>query len=235
MAARWITIPAEGGQSFEGYLSVPESGSGPGLVLIQEIFGVNSSIRGACDYFASEGFATLAPDLFWRFEPRMEIPFDEEGRKKAFALHDEYDYDQGVTDMGYALTALKQQPECREPVGATGFCMGGTFAYLAATRLGVDMAAGYYGTKIAQYLDEASKVSCPLLLHFGEEDHTTPPDVIEAIRDALGGDPKVDIEVYAGAPHAFANPERPSYRPDAAELAHARTLALFRRVAETAG
>jgi carboxymethylenebutenolidase len=231
MPARWITIPAEEGRSFEGYLSVPESGGGPGLVLIQEIFGVNSSIRGACDYFAGEGFTTLAPDLFWRFEPRLEIPFDEDGRKKAFGLHNAYDYELGVTDIASALAALKAQPECQGPVGVTGFCMGGTFAYLAATRLGVDMAAGYYGTKIAQNLDEAPKVSCPLLLHFGEEDHTTPPDVIEAIRKALGGDPKVDIEVYPGASHAFANPERPSYDPDATALAHERTLALFRHVA----
>ncbi len=231
MPARWITIPADDGQSFEGYLSVPESGSGPGLVLVQEIFGVNSSIRSTCDYFADEGFVTLAPDLFWRFEPRLEIPFDEAGLKKAFALHTEYDYELGVTDMGHTLAALKAQPECLGPVGVTGFCMGGTFAYLAATRLGVDMAAGYYGTKIAQYLDEAPKVGCPTVLHFGEEDHTTPPEVIDKIRGALGDNPKVDIEVYPGAPHAFANPERPSYKPEAAELAHKRTLALFRQVA----
>lgn len=228
MASSWIRINAAGGGSFEGYLGVPASGSGPGLVVVQEIFGVNASIRQAADLFAAEGFVALAPDIFWRLQPRLELGFDEAGMKRAQELHQAFDYDQGVKDLGSAVQALRGLPQCRGPVAVTGFCLGGTFAYLAATRLPVDGAAAYYGTRIHQYLEEAGAVRCPLLLHFGEADHTTPPEVIEKIRGALGGNPRVQIHTYPGAKHAFANAARASYDPQAATAAHRRTFAFLR-------
>ena len=232
MASSWIKIAAEGG-SFDGYLAVPASGSGPGLVMVQEIFGVNESIRSMADLFAAEGFTVLAPDFFWRIEPRVELPFDEAGTKRAQELHKAFDYDQGVKDLGAAVQALRKQPQCKGPVAVTGFCLGGTFAYLAATRLPVDGAISYYGTRIHQYLEEADQVACPLLLHIGEADHTTPPDVVAKIRGALGGNPKVEIQTYPGAKHAFANHRRPNnYDEASAKLAHQRTFAFLRQLAK---
>ena len=230
MASRWIKITAPDGKTFDGYLSLPPSGRGPGLAVIQEIYGVNPSIREAVDFFAQNGFVALAPDLFWRIEPRIELGFDEAGSKRAQELHKVFDYEQGVKDLGSTLAALRGLPECSGKVGVTGFCLGGTFAYLSTTRLGVDYAAGYYGTRIHQYLDEAGKVGCPLVLHFGGEDHTTPPDVLAKIKDALGGNPKVQIHVYPGAKHAFANTQRPSYDKESTALAHKRTFEFVRKV-----
>lgn len=231
MTSRWIKINAGDGKTFDGYLSLPPSGRGPGLVVVQEIFGVNASIRETADMFAAEGMVALAPDFFWRLAPRIELGFDEAGSKRAFELHKEFDYEQGVKDLGAAVAALRGLPECSGPTGVTGFCLGGTFAYLAAARLGVDFAASYYGTRIHQYLGEAGAVRCPLLLHFGEADHTTPPDVIASIRNAMAGNPRVQIHVYPGAKHAFANTHRPSHDPAAAALAHRRSLEFFRAVA----
>jgi carboxymethylenebutenolidase len=229
MASSWIKINAAEGGSFDGYLSVPASGSGPGLVVVQEIFGVNPSIRQAADMFAAEGFVALAPDMFWRTQPRIELGFDEAGTKRAQELHQGFDYAQGAKDLGATVAALRKQPQVRGPVAVTGFCLGGTFAYLASTRLKVEGAVAYYGTRIHQYLEEAGSVRCPLLLHFGEADHTTPPDVIEKIRGALGKNPRVQIHTYPGAKHAFANAARAAnYDPKSAALAHQRTYAFLR-------
>jgi carboxymethylenebutenolidase len=229
MAGRWIRIAAPGGGSFEGYLSAPASGSGPGLVMVQEIFGVNPSIRHLADLFAAEGFTVLAPDFFWRIEPRVELPFDEAGMKRAQELHKAFDYDQGVKDLGAAVEALRKQPECKGPVAVTGYCLGGTFAYLAAARLPVDGAVAYYGTRIHNYLEEAGKLRCPVLLHFGELDHAVPPEALAKIRGALEGKPNVRIHAYPGAKHAFANPMRPAnYDEKSAKLANERTFAFLR-------
>ena len=229
MAGRWMKIAAAGGGSFEGYLSVPASGSGPGLVMVQEIFGVNPSIRNLADLFAAEGFTVLAPDFFWRIEPRVELPFDDAGMKRAQELHKAFDYEQGVADLGAAVAALRKQPQCKGPVAVSGYCLGGTFAYLAAARLPVDGAVAYYGTRIHSYLGEADKLRCPLLLHFGELDHAVPPEALAKIRAALEGMSNVRLHTYPGAKHAFANPLRPAnYDAASATLANDRTFAFLR-------
>ena len=231
MPSSWIKIAAEGG-TLEGYLSVPAAGSGPGLVMVQEIFGVNASIRQLADLFAAQGFTVLAPDLFWRMQPRIELGFDEAGTKRAQELHKQFDYEQGVADLGAAVAALRKQPPCKGPVAVGGYCLGGTFAYLAAARLPVDGALAYYGTRIHHYLEEAGKVRCPTLLHFGELDHAVPPEALAKIRAALEGNPKVQIHTYPGAKHAFANPMRPAnYDEKSAQLANERSFAFLRKLA----
>ena len=230
MASSWIKIPAAGG-TFEGYLSVLASGSGPGLVMVQEIYGVNPSVRHLADLFATEGFTVLAPDFFWRIQPRIELGFDEAGSKRAQELHKQFDYEQGVKDLGAAVETLRKQPQCKGPVAVTGYCLGGTFAYLAATRLPVDGAVAYYGTRIHNYLEEAGKLRCPVLLHFGELDHAVPAEALAKIRAALAGNPRVQIHTYPGAKHAFANPMRPAnYDEKSAKVANERTFAFLRRL-----
>src|SRR5471030_2660090 len=123
MAGQWIDIAAADGGAFKGYLAVPTSGSGPGILLLQEIFGVNSSMRETADYYAEEGYVVLAPDLFWRLEPGVEL--NETQFEKAFGLYQKFDVPKSVEDIAASVAVLKAQPECIGKVGALGFCLGG--------------------------------------------------------------------------------------------------------------
>src|SRR5882724_12536538 len=128
MAGQWIDIAAADGGTFKGYLTVPASGSGPGIVLLQEIFGVNQYMRDVADYYAEEGYVVLAPDLFWRLEPGVEL--NETQFEKAFGLYQKFDVAKAVDDIAASVTALKARPECVGKTGARGFCLGGALAYL---------------------------------------------------------------------------------------------------------
>lgn len=224
-----IDISSEDGGSFKGYLALPEKGSGPGIVVLQEIFGINANIRSVCDLYAEEGYVVLAPDLFWRLEPGVELGYDGADMEKAFALYQKFDVDQGVRDIAAAIAALRVRPECKGKVGALGFCLGGTLAYLTAARTDVDCAVGYYGVGIENLLGEAKEISCPLALHFGEKDKYSPPEAIERIRTGLSNLPEVEIHVYPGADHGFSARGRAAYDKPAAGMAHSRSIALFRR------
>ncbi|MCW5625831.1 MAG: dienelactone hydrolase family protein, partial [Burkholderiales bacterium] len=157
----WIQIPADDGGSFKAYLAVPRSGKGPGIVLCQEIFGVNGFIREVADYYAEEGYTVLAPDLFWRIEPGIELGYTEDDWKRAFDLFGRFDTDKGMADITATVKMLRGLPQVAGKVGALGFCLGGRLAYLAAARSGVDCAVGYYGVTIDQYLDDAKKITVP--------------------------------------------------------------------------
>jgi carboxymethylenebutenolidase len=230
MAGRWITVKAKDGGSFKAYLATPEKGSGPGIVLLQEIFGINAYIRGVADHYAEEGYVVLAPDLFWRIEPGIELGFSEADRQKAFAYREKFDVDKSVEDIGATIAALKALPECKGKIGAIGFCLGGLLAYLSAARLGVDCAVSYYGVGIEKALNEASKIKCPMVLHIAEKDKWTPPAVVEAIKKAFEGRPEVEIYVYPGVDHAFARKGVANFDKPAAMMAHSRSIALFRKV-----
>ncbi len=148
MAGQWIDIAAADGGSFKGYLTVPASGSGPGILLLQEIFGVNSSMREVADYYAEEGYVVLAPDLFWRMEPGIELGYSEADFNKAFGYYQRFDANQSIKDAADALKVLRARKECVGKVGALGFCLGGKLAYLTAARTDVDCAVSYYGVGI---------------------------------------------------------------------------------------
>jgi len=229
MPSRTIEIPVADGGAFSGYLSLPPSGHGPGLVLIQEIFGVNADMRAAADSWAEEGYVVLVPDLFWRIRPGIELGYDPPQVAEAIACLRKFNVDQGVADIGSALAALKGRPECNGGVAALGYCLGGRLAYLAAARLEVDAAVSYYGGGIENHLAEAARIRCPLLLIFGAKDDHIGPDPRERIARALAGKPHVTIAVYPDAGHAFANPGRSaSYHHLSAQLAHSQALAVLR-------
>ncbi|MSP98451.1 MAG: dienelactone hydrolase family protein [Betaproteobacteria bacterium] len=235
MNGKTTTVKASDGGAFGAYLSLPPGGSGPGVVMISEIFGVNATIRKNADRFAGQGYVVLAPDLYRHLEPGLELGYDEPSRQKALALHGRLDYEGCVADMGDAVRYLRGLDQCGGPVFVTGFCLGGTMSYLAAARLKIDAASGYYPTRIQNYLGDASKIHCPLLLHFGREDHLTPPETISSILHATEGNPNVTSVIYE-AGHQFANPDRPDlYIEAAAVLAHQRTFELFNQVAASAG
>jgi carboxymethylenebutenolidase len=230
MAGQWIDIKAADGGKFRGYLALPASGKGPGIVLCQEIFGINAYIREVADYYAEEGYVVLAPDLFWRLEKNVDLGYSEEEWKKAFDFLQRFDIDKGMEDITAAVRTLRTRPEVAGKVGALGFCLGGRLAYLAAARSGVDCAVGYYGVTIEKYLNEAAKIKVPMVLHFASEDKYAPPAAVEQIKSAFKGRSEVEIYVYPGVDHAFARTGGMHYDRPASMMAHSRSIALFHKV-----
>jgi carboxymethylenebutenolidase len=229
MPGKMIDIPTADGGRFTGYLTVPAKGSGPGLVLLQEIFGVNALMRGAADLFAEEGYVCLVPDLFWRLEPGVNLGYDPASLQKALGLLQRFDVNQGIGDIGAAVLALQARPECSGKVGAIGFCLGGLLAYLTAARLPVAGAVSFYGVGIEKHLAEAARLHCPLVLHFAGQDEYVPSETVSRIRAALAGRDDVEIYTYPDARHGFYLPGRTSYHKPSAQMAHSPTIALLRR------
>src|SRR6202051_771574 len=184
MAGQWIDIAAADGGTFKGYLAVPASGSGPGILLLQEIFGVNASMREVADYYAEEGYVVLAPDLFWRMEPGGSLGYSEADFNKAFGYYQRFDADQSIKDAADALKVLRARGECVGKVGALGFCLGGKLAYLTAARTDVDCAVSYYGVGIEADLAEAGAIQGPMGFYFAALDRFAPAEAPEASRAA---------------------------------------------------
>ena len=223
MAGSEITIAAHDGGSFMGYLSVPASGSGPGVVVIQEIFGVNAVMRGVSDWLAGEGYVALCPDLFWRQEPGIQLTDGSQAEwDRAFELFGGFDLEAGVKDLDATVETLRGIEGCLGKVGAIGFCLGGRLAYLAATRTKADAAVGYYGVMLDEHLDEA--INCPLALHMAGEDQFAPAEVQQKLHAALDGNAQVSLYDYPGQGHAFARIGGEHYDKDSADLANRRSL-----------
>jgi len=210
------------GGEFDAYLSLPASGYGPGIVVLQEIFGVNAYLRGVADWYSAHGFVALVPDLFWRLQPGVELT--EADRGKAIELYMQLDEAKAVEDSAAALNFLRQHPACSGRAGAVGFCLGGKLAYLLSTRFKPDCAVGYYGVGIEKSLDEAKNIGSPLLLHVAARDNNCPPEAQAMIHTALGNNALVKICVYPDQGHAFGRPGSEHYDAAAAELANLRTL-----------
>ncbi len=220
-----VSFPANGSEA-PGYLARPDDGSPhAGVVVIQEVWGLDEHIKDVVRRFANEGFVAVAPDLY---RGKVAIDF-EEARKIRMAL----EFDQAMRDLQGALDHLKGRADVApKRMGAIGFCMGGSLTQriaLASSDLGA--AAAFYGGRGAPEPEELANVRCELLAVYGEEDQGIPLERIDAIRAALEGAAKPhEVVVYPGAPHAFFNDTRSSYREEAAKDAWDRTLALFRRV-----
>ena len=202
------------------YRADPTGPAKGGIVLIQEIFGVNHHIRAVCDRLAGEGYAALAPAVFDRQQPNFECGYtpDEIANARKFVANP--DWGAMLRDVQAAIDELKKSG----PVAIMGFCMGGTIAFLAACKLnGLSAAIGYYGGQIAKNADEKPKV--PVQLHFGEKDAAIPMSDVELIKQKRGGD--CEIYVYAGADHGFNCEERGSYNEAAAKQARERARAFL--------
>jgi carboxymethylenebutenolidase len=224
-----IQIDAAGGGRFTGYLAVPKGGKGPGIVVAQEIFGVNAVMREVCDNLAAQGYAALCPDIFWRLEPGIQISDKTDAEwKRAFDLFNRFDVDRGIEDLKAALSQLRHHPACTGKVGSVGYCLGGKLAYLMATRSDVDCSVGYYGVGIQDLLGEAGNVRNPLALHLAEKDQYTPPAARESIVRALKDNPRVTLYSYPGMDHAFARTGGAHYDAAAASLANDRTSKFLR-------
>ena len=214
--------------SFSAYLAMPEGTPKAGIVVIQEIFGVNAVMRDITDSYAAQGYAALCPDLFWRIEPNVQLSdkSDEEW-KRAMALMNAIDPDKGVDDIDASIDYLRDQIGVAK-VGAVGFCLGGMLAFLAAARTDVDASVSYYGVNLDKRLEEAEKLAQPLMLHIAGKDKFVSPAAQEAIKAGLHNHPQVTINVYDAQDHAFAREGGAHYDAQAAELANRRTADFFR-------
>lgn len=231
MNARMIDITAaDGSGTFQGYLSLPPGGKGPGIVLAQEIFGVNTTMRQTADAWAEEGYVVLVPDLFWRQQPGIQLGYTPADWERAFELYKGFDEAKGVQDIQAALNALRAQPEFAGQAGVVGYCLGGKLAYLAACRTDAAVSVGYYGVGIENNLHEAAQISGRLCLHLAEKDSFCPPEAREKILASLSPLPHVECHVYPGMEHAFARIGGDHFDKAAASLAHQRSMAAFKRV-----
>jgi carboxymethylenebutenolidase len=229
MAGKDISIKGPDG-SFSAYLAAPAAGRGAGVIVIQEIFGVNSVVRAICNAHAAVGRFALAPDLFWRLEPGVQLTDNTDAEwNRAIDLMNRFDADKGIADIQASITHLRGQPSCSGKVGAVGYCLGGLLAYLTAARTDSDASVGYYGVNIQNKLGEAKKINSPLMLHVAGKDEYTPPDAQKKIIDGLKGNPHVTIHFYPEMDHAFARPGGAHYDKANAELANGRSDTFFRQ------
>ncbi|MGI8751230.1 MAG: dienelactone hydrolase family protein [Acidimicrobiales bacterium] len=220
----------DGSGTFAGTVTLPAGGSGPGLMLLQEIFGVNDYIVDVARRLAELGYVTLAPDLFWRQEPGVALGHDQAALEKGMSLAQRFDGAKGAEDLGAALAHLRSLPEVRGGAGAIGFCFGGVMAYLTAAVADPDVAVAYYGSGVPDLLAMADQVACPILFHFGTADAFLPSERAEEVRAVFESRPDAEVRVHEGAGHAFDNSFAPQFsQPEHAEVAWGQTVAFLRR------
>jgi carboxymethylenebutenolidase len=224
--ADWIKVTASDGKQLSAYVARPQDEPKGAIVVVQEIFGVNKSIQAVADSYAKQGYLAVAPALFDRIEPDLQLGYDEAGMKKAFALYPKLNPDDSLKDIAAAFKYAKESSG--KGAGVLGFCYGGLMSWLSATR-GNDEAIEpsctvcYYPGGVGKVA--AEEPSCPVMIHFGGADDHIGKDQIDAVRNAHGKhEGEVEIFVYDGVGHAFANPDRPSWNADAAKLARERSL-----------
>ncbi|MFZ6645320.1 dienelactone hydrolase family protein [Undibacterium sp. TJN25] len=223
VTSRWISIPADGG-NFEGYLALPKAGTGPAVIIIQEIFGVNAHIRSVADQYAADGYVALAPDIFWRTQPRVELGYAGADYETALDIYKKTDPALAAADIGAAAKVLRALPEVTGKVAAIGFCFGGRLAYLSAAQGSIDLGVAYYGGGIQAQLEEAAKITVPMQFHYAGLDAHIPVSVADDVRQRFPGRSDVEVFTYPDADHGFNCTDRASYNQHAAALAHGRTL-----------
>jgi carboxymethylenebutenolidase len=227
VSTRYEKITTPDGE-FEAFCALPDSSPAPAVLIFQEVFGINDNIRGLTGQLAEAGYLALAPDVFWRIEPRFERK-DESGLADGFARVQQLDFDLVPADLTATMAHALAMPECNGRIGGVGFCLGGTLAYLFAATArvdgrGPDAAVSYYGSGVNAMLDLAPRVGCPVLFHYGAQDPYIPAEQIDEVERALAGRPDVALHRY-DAGHAFSNWDAPSmYDEPAARIAWERTL-----------
>jgi carboxymethylenebutenolidase len=222
-----ILVGAEHEQ-FSAFCALPEGGSGPGILLFHEVFGINDNIRQVAERLADQGYITIVPDMFWRLEPRFERK-DESGLGDALALVERFDVETAVTDIQAAHAYLASMPECSGKIGAVGFCLGGALSFAAASTSrvegrGLAAAVCYYGSGINDLLHWSDGLECPTMLHYGNEDPFISAEKIAEVERVIG--PRVNLLIHRyDAGHAFSNWDSPSmYNEEAADAAWISTL-----------
>jgi carboxymethylenebutenolidase len=218
----------DGSGSFEAYVAEPSGKPRAAIVVIQEIFGVNPGIRARCDRWAESGYLAVAPDLFWRIKPDVELDPDvEEQFQQALGLMNKFDQGQGVADIEATIRAARARLGEGGKVGVVGYCLGGRLAFMCATRTDTDASVGYYGVGIDNLLSEKHAIAHPVLLHVAGADHFVTPDIQAKMHEGLGDHPKVTLCDYPGEDHGFATESGKRRSEEAAQLADKRTAEFF--------
>ena len=219
-----ITIEGQDG-TFNAYIARPKALPGAAVVVLQELFGVNADIRKTCDEIAQQGFVAVAPDLFWRQEPGVDLSVTSEADwQHGLRLYQAYDRDAGVRDIKDTLDAVAKLPECTGKVAVLGYCLGALMVFLTAVRYrGVDAAVAYHGGDTEKYLGEVYGLKTPLLMHLAEEDEFISKAAQAEIKAALAKKANTIVYSYPGQNHAFSRHNGAHYNAAAAALANGRT------------
>lgn len=222
-----ITIDTLAGDGrFAAYCAEPAGSPRAAIIVIQEIFGINAGIRQKCDRLAADGYLALAPDLFWRLEPGIELDPDIPAEfQRALELMGRFDQDLGVRDIEATIRTARAISGGK--AGVVGYCLGGRLAFMAATRTDCDASVGYYGVGIDGLLGEAHAIAHPVLLHIPQEDHFVDKAAQQRMHEGLDDHPKVTLFDYPGEDHGFATEMGKRRSPAAAELADQRTASFF--------
>ncbi len=218
-----ITIEGRDG-TFYAHIARPKTLPASAVVVLQELFGVNADIRNTCDELAEQGFVAVAPDLFWRQEPGVDLSVTSEADwQHGLRLYQAYDRDAGVRDINDTLDTVAKLPECTGKIAVQGYCLGALMTFLTAVRCHVDAAVAYHGADKEKYLGEIDNLSAPLLMHLGEEDEFISKPAQAEIKTALANRPNATVYSYPGQRHAFARHNGAHYDAAAAKLANGRT------------
>jgi carboxymethylenebutenolidase len=219
----YITVESRDG-TFHAYIARPKNLPAPAVVVLQELFGVNDDIQKTCTELAEQGFIAIAPDLFWRQEPNIDLSVTSESDwQHGLRLYQAYDRDAGVRDIEDTINVVTKLPECTGKVAVLGYCLGALMTYLTAVRYNVDAAVAYHGADTEKYLNEVNELNAPLLMHLGEEDEFISKPAQAAIKAALAKKPNATVYSYPGQYHAFSRHNGAHYNAQAAALAHQRT------------
>ena len=208
--------------AFGAYIARPKTLPASAVVVLQELFGVNADVRKTCDELAEQGFVAVAPDLFWRQEPGVDVT-SEADWQHGLRLYQAFDRDAGVRDIKDTLDAVAKLPEFTGKIAVQGYCLGALMTFLTAVRCHVDAAVAYHGGDTEKYLAEVNNLSAPLLMHLGEEDEFISKAAQAQIKAALAGKANATVYSYPGQRHAFARHNGTHYNPAAAALANGRT------------
>ena len=219
----------EGDATFGAYQADPEGTARAAIIVIQEIFGVNEGIRRKCDAWAEKGYLALAPDLFWRLQPGVELDPDVAPEfQEALGLMSRFDQDQGIRDIEASIRHARKLLGDNGKVGCVGFCLGGRLAFMTATRTDIDASVGYYAVGLDNLLHEKNAIAKPLMLHIAGADGFVPPETQAKMHEALDDHPRVTLHDYPGEDHGFAAEMGKRRSEDSACLADSRTDAFFR-------
>lgn len=232
-----LTVTVADG-SFQCYVARPPTAAGgapdapvtPVIVVLQEIFGVNAGIRSICDDYAAKGYIAVAPDLFWRAAPGLDMSEASPGDwERGFALYKAYDFGAGVGDIAATVAAARTLGGASGKVGVTGYCLGGLMTFLTAARADADAFVAYYGGATENYAAEGVNIKRPLLYHLAGADEYIGKDAQAVIHAALKDNASIEMHTYPGCNHAFARPGGDHYDAAAATLANGRTDAFFQQ------
>lgn len=230
---QFIEVTSRDGLPFQAWLAEPppslQRRDRPGILLLAEAYNVNEWARAEASRYASHGYTVLAPDLYWRIEPRVYMPYSAESQARARSIYARMDFDIATADCGACLDLLRNRPESNGKVGVVGYCIGGKLALLTGARESPDAIAGLYSIDLENHFREVPDIDCPGLFHFGAKDVRVPLHFVDEIRAHCRPGQDMTLEVYPEAGHAFARLGQPSYHAPSAIRAAQQTLELFAR------